>query len=258
MLGMFLAALDQTIVSTALPTIVGELGGLDHLSWVVTAYLLAATVSTPLYGKLGDMLGRKPVFIAAIVIFLAGLDALRPLADDDPADPLPRTPGSRRGRADRRRAGDPRGHHPAAAARPLHGPDGRRLRGLVRRGPAARRLPRRQPLVALGLLREHADRGARARDRDYAAPPARPAHAAHDRLPRRRPSRRRRRGADPHDDLGRQPVRLGLAGDRRARARRRRDARRVHLAGAPRGGADHPADALPTRARSGSRAGWAS
>ncbi|MFL5946802.1 MAG: MDR family MFS transporter [Gaiellaceae bacterium] len=72
MLGMFLAALDQTIVSTALPTIVGELGGLNHLSWVVTSYLLAATVSTPLYGKLGDMLGRKPVFLAAIVIFLAG------------------------------------------------------------------------------------------------------------------------------------------------------------------------------------------
>jgi EmrB/QacA subfamily drug resistance transporter len=72
MLGMFLAALDQTIVSTALPTIVGELGGLDHLSWVVTAYLLASTVSTPLYGKLGDMLGRKPVFLAAIVIFLVG------------------------------------------------------------------------------------------------------------------------------------------------------------------------------------------
>jgi EmrB/QacA subfamily drug resistance transporter len=72
MLGMFLAALDQTIVSTALPTIVGDLGGLNHLSWVVTAYLLAATISTPLYGKLGDMLGRKPVFLAAILIFLAG------------------------------------------------------------------------------------------------------------------------------------------------------------------------------------------
>jgi len=72
MLGMFLASLDQTIVSTALPTIVGDLGGLDHLSWVVTAYLLASTVSTPLYGKLGDMMGRKPVFIAAIVIFLVG------------------------------------------------------------------------------------------------------------------------------------------------------------------------------------------
>ena len=58
MLGMFLAALDQMIVSTALPTIVGDLGGLDHLSWVVTSYLLASTVSTPLYGKLGDMYGR--------------------------------------------------------------------------------------------------------------------------------------------------------------------------------------------------------
>ena len=72
MLGMFLAALDQTIVSTALPTIVGDLGGLSHLSWVVTSYLLASTVSTPIYGKLGDMYGRKPVFLAAIVIFLAG------------------------------------------------------------------------------------------------------------------------------------------------------------------------------------------
>ncbi|HEX6702876.1 MAG TPA: MDR family MFS transporter [Gaiellaceae bacterium] len=72
MLGMFLAALDQTIVSTALPTIVGDLGGLNHLSWVVTSYLLAATVSTPLYGKLGDMYGRKPVFLTAILVFLAG------------------------------------------------------------------------------------------------------------------------------------------------------------------------------------------
>src|SRR3989454_11381121 len=72
MLGMFLAALDQTIVSTALPTIVGDLGGLSHLSWVVTSYLLASTVSTPIYGKLGDMYGRKPVFQAAILIFLAG------------------------------------------------------------------------------------------------------------------------------------------------------------------------------------------
>jgi EmrB/QacA subfamily drug resistance transporter len=72
MLGMFLAALDQTIVSTALPTIVGDLGGLNHLSWVVTSYLLASTVSTPIYGKLGDMYGRKPVFQAAILIFLAG------------------------------------------------------------------------------------------------------------------------------------------------------------------------------------------
>src|ERR1700730_1206406 len=72
MLGMLLAALDQTIVSTSLPTIVGDLGGLNQLSWVVTSYLLASTVSTPLYGKLGDLYGRKSLFQAAIVIFIAG------------------------------------------------------------------------------------------------------------------------------------------------------------------------------------------
>jgi EmrB/QacA subfamily drug resistance transporter len=72
LLVLLLASLDQTIVSTALPTIVGELGGLDHLSWVVTAYLLTATVSGPLYGKLGDLYGRKLVLQAAIVIFLVG------------------------------------------------------------------------------------------------------------------------------------------------------------------------------------------
>jgi EmrB/QacA subfamily drug resistance transporter len=72
MLGLFLAAIDQTIVATALPTIVGDLGGLTHLSWVVTAYLLAVTVSTPLFGKLGDLYGRKRLFQASIVIFVAG------------------------------------------------------------------------------------------------------------------------------------------------------------------------------------------
>jgi EmrB/QacA subfamily drug resistance transporter len=72
MLGMLLAALDQTIVATALPTIVGELGGLDHLSWVVTAYLLASTTSTPLYGKLSDLYGRKLLFQIAIVVFVTG------------------------------------------------------------------------------------------------------------------------------------------------------------------------------------------
>lgn len=72
MLGMLLAALDQTIVSTALPTIVSDLGGLEQLSWVVTGYMLASTVSTPLWGKLGDQFGRKSLFLAAIVIFLAG------------------------------------------------------------------------------------------------------------------------------------------------------------------------------------------
>jgi EmrB/QacA subfamily drug resistance transporter len=72
MLVMLLAALDQTIVATALPTIVGDFGGLEHISWVVTAYLLATTAVTPIYGKLGDLYGRKVVLQAAIVLFLLG------------------------------------------------------------------------------------------------------------------------------------------------------------------------------------------
>jgi EmrB/QacA subfamily drug resistance transporter len=72
MLGMALAALDQTIVATALPTIAGDLHGLNHLAWVVTAYLLATCISTPLWGKLGDQYGRKGLFQLAILIFLAG------------------------------------------------------------------------------------------------------------------------------------------------------------------------------------------
>src|SRR5687767_15547176 len=71
-LAMMLAALDSTIVSTALPTIVGELGGLTQLAWVVTAYLLGQTVVTPIYGKLGDLYGRKGVLQGAIVLFLVG------------------------------------------------------------------------------------------------------------------------------------------------------------------------------------------
>jgi EmrB/QacA subfamily drug resistance transporter len=72
LLVMLLAALDQTIVSTALPTIVSELGGLERISWVVTAYLLAQTVVTPLYGKLGDLYGRKRVLQVAVIVFLIG------------------------------------------------------------------------------------------------------------------------------------------------------------------------------------------
>ena len=72
MAGMFLAALDQSIVGTALPRITSELGGLDKLSWVVTAYMLTSTASTPLWGKISDLYGRKLIFQAAIVTFVAG------------------------------------------------------------------------------------------------------------------------------------------------------------------------------------------
>ncbi|MFE2144667.1 DHA2 family efflux MFS transporter permease subunit [Streptomyces sp. NPDC059456] len=83
LLGLLIAALDQTIVSTALPTIVSELGGMAHLSWVVTAYMLASTAATPLWGKLGDQYGRKKLFQGAIVLFLIG-SALCGLAQDMP------------------------------------------------------------------------------------------------------------------------------------------------------------------------------
>jgi EmrB/QacA subfamily drug resistance transporter len=72
MLAIMLAMLDNLIVATAMPRIVGELGGLSHLSWVVTAYILGTSVSTPLWGKLGDLYGRKGSFITSVVIFLAG------------------------------------------------------------------------------------------------------------------------------------------------------------------------------------------
>src|SRR5947209_6053806 len=72
MLVLLLAALDQTIVATALPTIVGELGGLNRLAWVTSAFLLAQTAVTPLYGKLGDLYGRKRILQSAVLLFLAG------------------------------------------------------------------------------------------------------------------------------------------------------------------------------------------
>src|SRR2546423_8500784 len=71
-LGMLLAALDQTIVGTALPHIVADLGGLEHYAWVVTAYLLASTVTVPIYGKLSDIYGRRVFFIGGMIIFLIG------------------------------------------------------------------------------------------------------------------------------------------------------------------------------------------
>lgn len=106
MAGMLLAALDQTIVSTALPTIVG-LGGLDHLSWVVTAYLLTTTASTPLYGKLSDIYGRRLMFQSAIVIFVIGSMLCGLSQEMLQAHRLPRDPGHRGGRAD----GDGVRHH---------------------------------------------------------------------------------------------------------------------------------------------------
>lgn len=80
MVAMLLASLDQMIFSTALPTIVGELHGVEHMLWVTTAYILASTITLPIYGKLGDLVGRKGLFIVAIALFITGsvIGALAP------------------------------------------------------------------------------------------------------------------------------------------------------------------------------------
>src|SRR5215204_7523560 len=72
MLAMLLSSLDQTIVSTAMPTIVQELHGLEHISWVFTAYMLGSTITVPIYGKLSDIFGRRKLYLLGIVIFLVG------------------------------------------------------------------------------------------------------------------------------------------------------------------------------------------
>ena len=135
----------------------------SHIAWVVTAYLLATTVSTPLWGKLGDQYGRKIFFQAAIVIFLIGSVAVRPQPLHGRAHRVPRDPGPRRRRADGRRAGHRGRHRLAPRARPYHGPVRRGLRRLQRHRPAARRRLRGQPDLALDLLHQPADRHHRAR-----------------------------------------------------------------------------------------------
>jgi MFS family permease len=69
MLGVLIASLDQLIVSTALPTIVGDLGGLNHIAWITTAYIPASSVVALLYGRLGDLIGRKPIYLFCIAVF---------------------------------------------------------------------------------------------------------------------------------------------------------------------------------------------
>ena len=205
MLGLFLGALDQTIVGPALPTIVTQLNGNDLYTWVVTIYLLTSTISVPFWGKLSDLYGRKPLFIIGIVIFLIGsalsglsqnmeqlilfrgiqgigAGALFPIALAIIGDLF--TPGR---------------------ARQVPGPLRRRLRRRVRRRPAHRRVADRERQLALDLLRQHPDRARLARTSSARLLPtvknaARDAQLRH---PRRR---------DLHDRDGFAPDRPDLQG----------------------------------------------
>ena len=172
MLGVLLAALDQTIVATALPTIVGELHGFDQLSWVVTAYLLTDDLVDPLYGKISDLYGRKKIFQVAIVVFLIG-SALSGLAQNmDQLIAFRAVQGLGGGglmALAMAIIGDivsprERGKYQGYSA-------GLRLR--QHRRPAGRRLLRGPPQLALDLLHQHPHRDPGSRDHER-----RPATAA--------------------------------------------------------------------------------
>ena len=219
MLVMLLASLDQTIVSTALPTIVGDLGGLEHISWVVTAYLLAVTVVTPLYGKLGDLYGRKVVLQGALVLFLVG-SALCGLAQ-----------GMTELIAFRAIQGLGGGGlmvSAQAAIGDVVSPRERgKYNGLLRRGvrrllggrAADRRLLHVAPLVALDLLHQHPARPDRPGDARREPAQRHRARAAPHRLPGRGAARRRPERDRPADVARRHHVRLGLGRDRRRSGR---------------------------------------
>ena len=143
MSGMFLAALDQTIVATAIRTIADDLNGLSIQAWVTTAYLITSTIATPLYGKLGDIYGRKKLFIVRDLDLHRRLGPVSLRHVDVPARRVPRLPGHRRRRPVLARARDHRRHRVAAGARPLQGLLHGGVRHVERARPGDRRLLRR-------------------------------------------------------------------------------------------------------------------
>ena len=236
MAGMLLAALDQTIVATAIRTIADDLHGYALQAWVTTAYLITATLSTPLYGKLSDMYGRRPVLPRRDRHLRRRLGAVHHGAVDVRTRRVPGTAGPRRRWVDVARAHDHGRHRQSPRTRPLPGllhgrlRDVERRRSRPRRPVRGRRLDRRDRRLALGVPGQRARRAGRIRDRVPRAAPAQ-------RVPRGRPHRLVRGGGDgdrpgaaadrrragPRVGLG-QPEGLDLLRRRRARSGRvRRD-----------------------------------
>ena len=162
MLGLFLGALDQTIVGPALPTIVTQLSGNDYYVWAITIYLLTSTISVPFWGKLSDLYGRKPIFMIGIVIFLVG-SALSGLSQNMAMLILFRgIQGIGAGSLFPVALAVIGDLFTPAGARQVPGPLRGRVRHRLRRRPAHRRLADREPELALDLLRQHPDRDRRA------------------------------------------------------------------------------------------------
>ena len=244
MLVMLLASLDQTIVSTALPTIVGDLGGLEHISWVVTSYLLAITIVTPLYGKLGDLYGRKVVLQGALVLFLIG-SALCGLAQGMTELIAFRAIQGLGGGGLMVSAQAAIGDVVSPRERGRYmGPLRRRLRRLERRRPTDRRLLHQPRELALDLLRQPASRPDRPR-----CPRRRPAGGlraspAPGRLRRDGPARCHLGVPGPGDHLRRHHLSMGIGADHRSHRARDRRAGGLHRGRAPGGGARAAAGAV--------------
>ena len=198
MSGLLLAMLDQTIVGTALPRIVEELGGSSLYIWVVTAYLVPATVSLPVYARLSDRYGRRALLLIGMVLFLLGSALSASAQRHASAHRLPRAAGTRRGRAGRPVVHPRRRSVRRPAKRGAAGRAGRPDGGRVHRRPDDRRLPHRLCRLALDVPRQPPDRARRARrHRPRAAGGGRPQReqGEPDRLRRDRAADARRRPA---------------------------------------------------------------
>ena len=217
LLSMLLAALDQTIVAPAMPTIGGALGHADYLPWIVTAYLLTATAMAPLYGKISDIYGRRPTIYAAILIFLAGsvISALAPNMLVLIA--RPRRPGHRRRRPVRPGADGDRRSRAAARTGALRSLDLGHVGGRQHRRAAAwRHLCRASALVA-DLLDQHSARPASHGDHQRPAEEAARRGRDHQhRRPGRAAADRRDRAPAARAELGRQHLSVAVARNPRA------------------------------------------
>ncbi len=184
-----MSSLDGTIVATALPTIVDDVGGLSRVTWVVTAYTLAVVASMPLYGKLSDLYGAQTDAGSGHHDLPGRVDDVRGRADDEPAADLAVRPGSRRRRPRRAGHGDDRRHRPRAEAGPLARLPGRDLRRGQRARPGGRWPLRRSSQLALGLLHQPAVRPSGTGHRPRQPPPPSTLRRAPPRLRRRAAAR---------------------------------------------------------------------
>ena len=152
MLSLFLANLDQTIIATCLPAIAHDLQGWELLPWVISAYLVTSTATTPIYGRLSDHYGRRPVMLAAIGHLRRGVDILRSGDHHAAADRRAHLAGPRRRRPALDQPDRHRRHHSAALSRPISGLHVDDVPDLDDARPGSRRFLRRTFVVAMGVL----------------------------------------------------------------------------------------------------------